>query len=78
LTEVREYHKEEKTYFQELGGAIFGSLENFVSVLGDIVLVFVWVLPFGITLSAIVLLIVFLERRSKKRRLKKQQKENKE
>lgn len=78
LTEVREYHKEEKTYFQELGEAIFGSLENFVNVLGDIVLVFVWVLPFGITLSAIVLLIVFLERRSKKRRLKKQQKENKE
>ncbi len=78
LNEVREYHKEEKTYFQELGEAVIGSVKNFVDVLGNVVIIFVWVLPFGATIAAVVLLIVILEKQSKKKRLKKQQKDHNE
>jgi hypothetical protein len=75
LNEVHEYHEEEPSYFEELGDAFVGSIRNFVDVLGNIVIVLIWVLPFGIVAAAIVLLIIFLERRSRKQRTKRQMKD---
>jgi hypothetical protein len=75
LNEVHEYHEEEPTYFEELGDAFVGSIRNFVDVLGNIVIILIWVLPFGIVAAAIVLLIIFLERRSRKQRTKRQMKD---
>ena len=54
LTEVQEYHVEEQSYFQKLGEAIIDSANNFIEVIGDIVIFLVWVLPFGIVLAGIV------------------------
>ncbi|MBQ8496855.1 MAG: DUF4349 domain-containing protein [Clostridia bacterium] len=72
LNEVREYHVEEKTYLQELGEAIVGSMENFVDVIGNLIIVVVWVFPFGFVIAGIILAVVLLERHSRKKKAKKQ------
>lgn len=73
LNEVREYHVEEKTYLQELGEAIVGSMENFVGVIGNLILIMVWVFPFGFVIACIVIAVILLERRSRKKKAQKQQ-----
>lgn len=77
LSEVREYHKEETKYIQKLGDAIVDSAKNFVDFLGNFVIFFVWVLPYGIMIAAIAILVIFLEKRSRKKKSFKQQKEDK-
>ena len=72
LNEVYEYHVEEKTYLQEVGEAIVGSFRNFTDVIGNIVIVMIWVLPFGLVISVIVLLILFCGKLGQKKRMKKQ------
>lgn len=68
LNEVREYHVEEERYLQKLGGAIVGSVLNFVEFLGDFLIVFIWILPFVIVIGGILIVIVVRRKKNKKKK----------
>lgn len=59
LKEVREYEKEEKTYWQKFGASISGSWDNFVNVLGFLLIALVWLFPF-LLLFGLIFLVIFL------------------
>ncbi len=72
LNEVREYHVEEKTYLQEVGETFVESFENFADVIGSALLLLIYVLPFGLVLTAIILFVLLLNKFSQRKRMKKQ------
>ena len=57
LKEVKEYQEpEEESYFSRLGGSFVGAFESFVTVVGEIFIAFVWMLPY-LLIAAVVLVI---------------------
>ena len=70
LYEVAEYQSEEQTYWQKFGQTVVDSFANFVNVLGNLLIVFVWIAPFALVLCVIaaVILLVAAKSNRKKRR----------
>jgi hypothetical protein len=70
LHEVVEYQSEEKTYWQKFGQTVVDSFENFVNVLGILLIVFVWIAPFALVVCLVIAVVVLVaaKRNKKKRR----------
>ena len=67
LNEVIEYQSEEKTYWQKLGKAVSDSFENFVDVLGALLIALVWIAPFALVGGFVAAIFIFIViRRTKK------------
>jgi hypothetical protein len=74
LTEVGEYQSEEKTYWQKLGQSFIGSLGAFVDVLGGLLIALIWITPFALFITAIVIIIrVLIKRKRRKQKDKRNQ-----
>ena len=66
LKEVKEYQEpEEESYFSRLGGSFVGAFESFVTVVGEIFIAFVWMLPY-LLIAAVVLVIVIVCNKKRK------------
>ena len=66
LKEVNEYQEpEEESYFSRLGGSFVGAFESFVTVVGEIFIAFVWMLPY-LLIAAVVLVIVIVCNKKRK------------
>ena len=74
LKEVVDYQTDEKTYWQELGETVVSSAKTFVDILGTLLIVCIWVLPFAVVIGAIVAVVVFVKKRIKRK--KKQNESN--
>ena len=69
LNEVIEYQSEEKTYWQKLGKAVSDSFENFVDVLGALLIALVWIAPFALVGGFVAAIFIFIViRRTKKKK----------
>ncbi len=67
LNEVREYQEPEKeTYLDRLGDSIGGTFKSFATVLGEILLITIWLLPYTLVAVAVVVVILVLKKRRKK------------
>ena len=75
LREVGEYQTDEKTYWQELGETVVSSAKNFTNVLGTLLIVLIWVLPFISVPAIIAIVIIVVKKRSGR---KKKQNESKD
>lgn len=76
LSEVIEYHVEDPTYLQRLGESFGDSFVNFVEVLGEVLIIFVWILPFLLVGGVIAIVAVTISQ--KKKRTKKNDSEKEE
>ena len=69
LNEVKEYKEPEKvTYFDRLFESLGGTFKSFASVLGEILIVLIWVLPYGAVAAVVVVVIVACSKRNKKKK----------
>ena len=76
LSEVIEYHVEDPTYLQRLGASFGDSFVNFAEVLGEVLIIFVWILPFLLVGGVIAIVAVTISQ--KKKRTKKNDSEKEE
>ena len=76
LSEVIEYHVEDPTYLQRLGESFGDSFVNFVEVLGEVLIIFVWILPFLLVGGVIAIVAITIS--LKKKRTKKNDSEKNE
>jgi cytochrome c-type biogenesis protein CcmH/NrfF len=69
LREVKEYQEpEEESYLSRMGSSFVGAFKSFVNVLGEILIVLIWVLPYLIVAAVILMvLIVYNVRRKRKK-----------
>lgn len=77
LSEVIEYHVEDPTYLQRLGESFGGSFVNFAEVLGEALIIFIWILPFllvGGTIAIVAITISLKKKRTKKNDSEKNEK----
>lgn len=80
LNEVEKYEPtKEKTFFDKVGEAFVGAWEVFGDFLQGAVIVFLWILPFVITLGVIaaIVIVVVLKNKKKKAKAKEQTPEEK-
>ncbi len=71
LSEVIEYHVEDPTYLERLGDSFGDSFVNFAEVLGEALIIFIWVLPFllvGGTIAVIAVTISLKKGKNKKKK----------
>lgn len=70
LKEVQEYEEPEKeSYLSRLGDSFIGAFESFVSVLGEILIVFIWVLPYLLIAAIVLVVIIISNKRRKKQKI---------
>lgn len=77
LSEVIEYHVEDPTYLQRLGESFGDSFVNFAEVLGEALIIFIWILPFllvGGTIAIVAVTISLKKKRTKKNDSEKNEK----
>lgn len=77
LSEVIEYHVEDPTYLQRLGESFGDSFVNFAEVLGEALIIFIWILPFllvGGTIAIVAITISLKKKRTKKNDSEKNEK----
>jgi hypothetical protein len=69
LREVKEYQEpEEESYLSRMGSSFVGAFKSFVNVLGEILIVLIWVLPYLIVAAVILtVLVVYNVRRKRKK-----------
>ena len=66
LKEVKEYQEPEaESYLSRLGASFVGAFESFVTVVGEIFIAFVWMLPY-LLIAAVVLVIVIVCNKKRK------------
>lgn len=78
LDEVEKYEPtKEKTFFDKVGEAFVGAWEVFGEFLSGAVIVFLWILPFVLTLGVIaaIVIVVVLKNKKKKAKAKEQKTE---
>ncbi len=68
LNEVMEYREPEKeTYLDRLGASLGGTFRSFARVLGELLIVVIWILPYAVIAAAIIIgLVIYNNRRKKK------------
>ena len=77
LSEVIEYHVEDPTYLQRLGESFGDSFVNFAEVLGEALIIFIWILPFllvGGTIAIVAITISLKKKRTNKNDSEKNEK----
>ena len=73
LRDVKTYTEEEpETYWQEFGRSFVNSFSIFVNVLGKILIVILYLLPYLLVAGGIVFLILWIRRRKKKKNTPKE------
>ncbi len=79
LYEVKEYvAPKEETYISRLGSSFIGAFERFAQVIGEIFIIFVWLLPYILVLALVVVIVIFCtkwDRRRKHKNIKKKESE---
>lgn len=71
LREVKEYEEPEKEgYLSRLGGSFVNAFESFVKVLGEILIVMIWMLPYLIVLGIILVAVIVWNARRKRKNAK--------
>lgn len=71
LDEVEKYEPtKEKTFFDKVGEAFVGAWEVFGDFLQGAVIVFLWILPFVITLGVVAAIVIVIVLRNKKKKAK--------
>jgi cytochrome c-type biogenesis protein CcmH/NrfF len=71
LREVKEYEEPEKEgYLSCLGGSFVNAFESFVKVLGEILIVMIWMLPYLIVLGIILVAVIVWNARRKRKNAK--------
>ncbi len=74
LYEVKEYvEPEAESYLARVGRSFVEAFKSFATVLGEIFIIFIWLLPYMAVAAVVTLVIILLLRYDKKKRLKKQQ-----
>lgn len=68
LYEVIEYHVEDPTYLERLGDSFGNSFVNFAEVLGEALIIFIWILPFLLVGGVIAVIAIVLSVKSGKRK----------
>ena len=78
LSEVVEYTEvqDEDTFGSRLLHSISNTFVVFGNVLGEILIVFIWILPFALALGIVAVVVVFVTKRNRKKKAEKQNREN--
>ncbi len=72
LNEVKEYQEPEKeTYLERVGVSFVDAFASFAEVVGDLFIVFIWLLPYFLVGAVIVVCLIFVMKFDKKRKQKK-------
>ncbi len=72
LDEVKEYKEPEKeTYFSRFIASFGEAFTSFATVIGEILIIFIWLLPYLLVLGVVVALVLFFTARGRKRKEKK-------
>lgn len=76
LKEVKEYEEpEEEGYLSRLGGSFVNAFESFVKVLGEILIVIIWLLPYLVVVGIILVTVTIYNIRRKRKNASEKQKD---